>query len=832
MVLEKIPTFDEVKYWAASEDDLLEESERIDQLRLDFALDGVGLDDAFSETFNDGDNIVNTGGVSITTGAGGFAEMQRLLDIDDVITDEDTFSAQLNELENIGPRSEDRTVELTGSKVTDPQIESTTTESDTLDIDPRGTSDPEGAVMRLTGQRDEDSESRSETTASGFSIDVGGDNSPESESITIEGNGSTTSQSSSYFNTQSESDTISVGGTASPYSESVTIQPQDSPGDQQWSESLGANVRAVSASDGQVYVATSWPDKLWAFDESGNQQWTESFDESVTGVSGFDGRVYTGTDDDTLYAFDEHGNEQWSESVFSAVGQIFAVDGRVYTGGESRIRAFDESGNELWDEHHGTTTSVTAIGASDGRAYAGTDDDILYAFDEDGNELWSTDEPHDMNRISVSDGKIYVGAFGHGWLWAFDEDGNELWTENTDNSIRGVDALDGTVYAGGVAETLRAFDEFGNQQWTNSLGDNNIDGLAVSDAGIFVGSSSSEKLYGFSRGVFDPYVSVGSNTVSVSGSLDSTYSESISLSTGSESVSISSNGAVNVDIEWTEDHRVQDPSATVDGSTVSHSGPLASGETASGSVSISSPGSYSVDVSTNGGSPTVTAEWTEIYISKNPSIELDDGSETLAHAGELSEGQTIEEPISLTTGTHSATVSSDAPVLAEVEWADVHETVDPEIEIDSTDGTQTISFTGTIADGDVEDISNQLDETIVGGDVTITVHAAPEYDTTLSEVDLRLEAWPETAVVQLEKFVTDYVIKEMVSVNTVEGDAANVTHVVEDDNGNVEILDATRIDEFVEPNFDGENATVTLEIHEPDTIVNELALYVDSEVGT
>jgi len=71
---------------------LVDEKERIDQLRLDFALDGVGLKNAFSETFVDSTNIVDTAGVSVTTGTDGYAELDDFIDINETVTSSSSYT--------------------------------------------------------------------------------------------------------------------------------------------------------------------------------------------------------------------------------------------------------------------------------------------------------------------------------------------------------------------------------------------------------------------------------------------------------------------------------------------------------------------------------------------------------------------------------------------------------------------------------------------------------------------------------------------------------------------------------------------------------------------
>jgi hypothetical protein len=112
----------------------------------------------------------------------------------------------------------------------------------------------------------------------------------------------------------------------------------------------------------------------------------------------------------------------------------------------------------------------------------------------------------------------------------------------------------------------------------------------------------------------EPTINHADGTTTTTG--DGTYS--IGLALGSNSVSLSYDGGnASIDqISWTEDFRAQDPSVTIDGSTVSHSGPLANGETETGSINITGTDTYTASVSTNG-EVTVDVDWTERNVVKD-----------------------------------------------------------------------------------------------------------------------------------------------------------------------------------------------------------------------
>jgi len=85
---------------------------------------------------------------------------------------------------------------------------------------------------------------------------------------------------------------------------------------------------------------------------------------------------------------------------------------------------------------------------------------------------------------------------------------------------------------------------------------------------------------------------------------------------------------------------IEDPSVTLDGTTISYNGMLGSGDTKIDTVSVA-PGSYSGDVSAaNSEGMDVSMTWTETTRSKDPSISINGNS--VSYAGTLSDGETVD----------------------------------------------------------------------------------------------------------------------------------------------------------------------------------------------
>ncbi len=103
-------------------------------------------------------------------------------------------------------------------------------------------------------------------------------------------------------------------------------------------------------------------------------------------------------------------------------------------------------------------------------------------------------------------------------------------------------------------------------------------------------------------------------------------------------MSLSTNGGSTADVSasWTAVTATEDPSVSVGGQTVSHSGVLGNGETTTKSVNLST-GSQSIDASTSG-EVDVETSWTEVTETIDPTVSLNGNG--MSHSGVLTEGET------------------------------------------------------------------------------------------------------------------------------------------------------------------------------------------------
>jgi hypothetical protein len=201
----------------------------------------------------------------------------------------------------------------------------------------------------------------------------------------------------------------------------------------------------------------------------------------------------------------------------------------------------------------------------------------------------------------------------------------------------------------------------------------------------------------------NPTFSIGGASASVSGTMSDgeTLTKSLSLSPGSsQSVSVSTGGNVGIDASWTEVTATEDPSVTVGGSTVSHTGILGPGETVTESVDLST-GSQAADVSVNG-PVDVSSSWTEVSETRDPVVEVN--GETTGIAGTLSDGETASLDTSsawLQEGTNTVTISTDSPTsgpasLVGFEYSHGAETT-VDATVDETTWSQSTNVTKTWA---------------------------------------------------------------------------------------------------------------------------------------
>jgi len=482
------------------------------------------------------------------------------------------------------------------------------------------------------------------TSGSNFSITVNGNYQPTSESITINGNGDTIS----YSQSKSDGDTINVDGKVSPSNESVTISPNHLVGDMVSSTDL-SNIsstmhRIAVNSSGEIFVLDRF-NAVWKVDELGN---STKLTDADNGLAVDGNHILTETAYQKPGLLDTNGNLIWeasSQTGYDYLEEMYIGSSSVYAMYSSddfgAIFEYDKSTGSKNADYTINDSSVNGITVSDDGQY------IFYAVDSHGLDLFkldsstnnttgtlindiSSDNIHSIYDLQLYDnnkvGLIWFDRY-NSKIDVFDFNGNnqggfsfptQVADQSTfdDTGTEIITAATNTNQYDDDAEHIEVWDGINNQiidiKDTKYEYSTYIQNTAIGDDYYYVLYGS--KFEKYSKGVIDPSFTIGNTSSSYNGELDSSWTTSISLNLGSNSVSL--NGDISATVDWTEDHRTQNPSVTIDGSTVSHSGPLANGETETGNINISSTGTYTASVSTNG-EVTVDVDWTERNVVKD-----------------------------------------------------------------------------------------------------------------------------------------------------------------------------------------------------------------------
>jgi len=148
--------------------DLINQKERIDQLRIDFALDGVGMEDAFYENFVDTENIVGSGGVNLVTGTDAYVEVDDFINIDETVTSSSNYSYDKHPKMDVS----DFTVDVTGVDNVG-RVSDSGTISDGSEQVAELPDDAHNGEITLSASVDETDRSLSSDSSSSDSIDGG-----------------------------------------------------------------------------------------------------------------------------------------------------------------------------------------------------------------------------------------------------------------------------------------------------------------------------------------------------------------------------------------------------------------------------------------------------------------------------------------------------------------------------------------------------------------------------------------------------------------------------------------------------------------------------------
>jgi outer membrane protein assembly factor BamB len=283
-------------------------------------------------------------------------------------------------------------------------------------------------------------------------------------------------------------------------------------GDEEWTVDFGGTVYPQPVIvDGTVYASGGGTTK--AINQStGNVEWSRSLGEVRSAVHVSGNTVYVGVySDGTLYALDSsNGDTKWQSSVGSsnAVQSSPTVsDGMVFVGSQATdsMYAFDTStGDKIWEYSAADQIRSSPV-VGNGQVYFGSArGNRVYAVDKkSGNLTWDKNIINPFQDVTLSGGKIYVGAneaqSTSNKLYSLDADtGDIVWESQNDINISSSTTVkDGVVYAVNDGATrsdnkMNAFDaQTGEKLWSSSqdLTPYPSD-PTVTENGVYVGSDT------------------------------------------------------------------------------------------------------------------------------------------------------------------------------------------------------------------------------------------------------------------------------------------------------------------------------------------------------
>lgn len=572
----------------------------------------------------------------------------------------------------------DPEVTFTGVKNTANRSVSAQGSDETVTVDPRGTSDPEQAVMTIEGVNRSEPQSISQTKTGGtFPVDVGGSVSTTAD-VTFTGHSTSTTDSIAKTGaTDGDSIAYDIGGNQPPEDATVSITG-----------------RSTSASDS--VTRSVGPGGGFSWSVGGNKDTT--VDATLTGTRGAK----------THNAFNNEGDGGEADTIdtFAGTSAGSPINSEIattssYTGSMEQIRL---------GYHTAQTGGYTAdiYIAKEGPDGDYTDGTLVKSnYDLPSSTGWDTiplDTYYNVDAGAtyqiqfVTDGSSGSGDYD-GWKVYVDTSGGSIQTTEGDKT-----AIPQMTYSqAGTTDPSVDIDGDGSADISASgeLGTGSVSDTVSLSPGSYsasysatAGGSSVSLSWTETSQTKDPSVTIDGSTVSHTGFLGDgqTVTETVSLSRGSGSATVSTQHKADVSASWTETTATENPSVTVDGNTASYNGVLAQGETATDTIPLT-PGSYTASVST-GHKTDIDMAWDDEYRTDNPQFDL--AGTSVFNSGRLAGGQTVTKTVSLQTGqSYTGTVTSDGPVKASVEWVDVSRPVDPTVSVNG----EPVQHTGTLADG-------------------------------------------------------------------------------------------------------------------------------------
>ena len=472
--------------------------------------------------------------------------------------------------------------------------------------------------------------------------------------------------------------------------------------------------------------------------DEGEQKWTytEHDRDEVEGVAVDEstGTVFSvvGGFGDEVHAVDaETGTQEWLYDEHEGGVQSVAVDestGTVFSGDdEAEVRAIDASDGTLkwtYTEHFNTVTGL-AVDESTGTVFSTTTNNQMHAIDADTATQEWTYEEYDGGVMGVAVNESTGTVFSSGGsdderVHAVDaSDGTREWTydEHTNNvDDVAVNESTGTVFSGSRDHEMHAIDaETGTQEWVYTEHSNNVNGVAVNEStGTVFSASRDEEVHAVDA-------SDGTQEWTYSEHPDYVNDVAVDESTGTV-FSVDDNEALHAISTLGE---AVDPSLSMAGDTVSFDGALAENEEHTDTISNVAPDNYVGDVSLTDGALDIDLDWTEITITRDPTVSInsDDGTQDISHDGDIADGETVDVSDSIDESVKD--ILSESGTIS-IKVSD---------EVEGPVGRVGVQFIAGVTTAQIDHIQEDFDALVNEIWVTDDVQSLPEDTTIIYEVE-------------------------------------------------------------------------------------------------
>ena len=406
-----------------------------------------------------------------------------------------------------------------------------------------------------------------------------------------------------------DSTSFSVGGTTSPRGPSANNEPTvtmtGSAPDERWSSAAPSDqIRATAAADSQVFVGDGGGVVTAVSKSDGSATWTFSGSSSIEELATDGSTVYAADSGGVFYALSaSDGSELWNVSSASAYESAATNGSTVYAGdGSGTIYALSSSdGTEQWSQAaHGD--SVDGLAADGSVVYSGSADNSVKKLDgSTGSESWSYSFSAYVTSVATNGNRVFAGSGDFTARAISASDGSEVWQYDYGNIVDGISVNGSDVFVSGKEYDIRMLDGDGSgtEVWTQGYG-SRVLSVAADSENVYGGPSSSLRKTTYLTE--DPSVTIdGSTVASHTGRLSpgETTTAEVSLSTGDHTLGVSTIGSVDVDLSIKEVTETIDPSVVINGDTYAYTGTLGDGNTTSLDVSTASlqSGTNTVNVS-------------------------------------------------------------------------------------------------------------------------------------------------------------------------------------------------------------------------------------------